>query len=138
MSLRGIAASMGPRRIRRGGRRPPVRCRAVGWGFNGATANSPWRTTSRLTPLGPPRRLQWGHGEFAVEEGRYRPRRQPGSPVVSMGPRRIRRGGPLACSITAAVAVLLQWGHGEFAVEDGESSRSFRYGYLLQWGHGEF
>ncbi len=59
--------------------------------------------------------LQWGHGEFAVENpaGTIQ-RREPDDP--------------------------LQWGHGEFAVENGEADESgeIERGGLLQWGHGEF
>ncbi len=135
---------MGPRRIRRGERlRPPQkqddggelqwghgefavendqldrRVRVGAGGFNGATANSPWRTrravdvvapagarfngatanspwrTSRMFPVLAEayRLLQWGHGEFAVENG------------DCVGGKRLRE-------------LLLQWGHGEFAVEN--------------------
>ncbi len=65
-------------------------------GFNGATANLPWRATSLTCRWMAAAGLQWGHGEFAVE---------------NVGARRSsRRAGER-----------LQWGHGEFAVENVES-----------------
>src|SRR5262249_3520714 len=63
--------------------------------FNGATANSPWRTCHTRIAVSCVAMLQWGHGEFAVEADLI-------VDVLaihvraSMGPRRIRRGGPLA------------------------------------------
>src|SRR5438309_113791 len=62
-------------------------------GFNGATANSPWRTRD-LTD-------RFGADKFA-----------------SMGPRRIRRGEPSAPNPLTPWNRTLQWGHGEFAVEN--------------------
>ncbi len=57
--------------------------------------------------------LQWGHGEFAVENW-----------IGSIQHGRPRR---------------LQWGHGEFAVENLPApSREWSGQESLQWGHGEF
>src|SRR5438445_404313 len=60
-------ASMGPRRIRRGERHRHRQRGASLRGFNGATANSPWRTLPAATSPPSSTLLQWGHGEFAVE-----------------------------------------------------------------------
>src|SRR5438105_2887307 len=63
-----MMASMGPRQFRRG--EPPPRhavCCQVSR-FNGATAISPWRTSLSNTDLyAGCEMLQWGHGNFAVE-----------------------------------------------------------------------
>ncbi len=104
---------MGPRRIRRG-EQSSCECRSRGRGsFNGATANSPWRTTVKVETLFGEEQLQWGHGEFAVEN----------ATLEEMKLEEIE----------------LQWGHGEFAVENGVHSRAApRLDAVLQWGHGEF
>src|SRR4051794_1395018 len=78
-------------------RRTRRRCRRAAR-FNGATAMKPWKTYSRQGCAGEPQRLQWGHGDEAVED-----RTWPGS-----GARRTTR---------------LQWGHGDEAVEDWRSTR---------------
>ncbi len=105
---------MGPRRIRRGERRHfprPPRVRA---------------------------RLQWGHGEFAVENP-VNDRRRQTTTDASMGPRRIRRGEQAARGSGDRDAGALQWGHGEFAVENGSfATLSSSRRTVLQWGHGEF
>ncbi len=138
------AASMGPRRIRRGELRSswPVTSRGKNcfngatanspWrtmrsaacprrprrGFNGATANSPWRTTVAACVAEYRRKLlQWGHGEFAVENERALETLKALADGASMGPRRIRRGERGRCARDDPGAVL-QWGHGEFAVEN--------------------
>src|SRR5258706_560402 len=88
-----VWASMGPRRIRRGEARDGGNHRATLPSFNGATANSPWRTLQKLNAdAANEAALQWGHGEFAVENGKP------------------RTGGDKTFG--------LQWGHGEFAVEN--------------------
>ncbi len=57
--------------------------------------------------------LQWGHGEFAVEN------------VVSV--------------LSRLSKLELQWGHGEFAVENRIWPRGVGGAQSpLQWGHGEF
>jgi len=58
--------------------------------------------------------LQWGHGEFAVDDKSSAPR-----PVAPQS---------------------LQWGHGEFAVDDHDifSGPKGDMKGSLQWGHGEF
>ncbi len=106
-------ASMGPRRIRRGER--PGKHPRVKWkdGFNGATANSPWRTCTLTVTTNQVTVLQWGHGEFAVE-----------NEWVARAP--WKANGEL------------QWGHGEFAVENAKPQGSLAYCGKLQWGHGEF
>src|SRR5262249_51710110 len=84
--------------------------------FNGATANSPWRTSAG------------------------RRSKAPGSVDASMGPRQIRRGEP-GLSLRALVSSWqLQWGHGKFAVENAHIrlSRPMANNMLLQWGHGKF
>ncbi len=106
--------------------------------FNGATANSPWRTSTQTTHTDSTVCLQWGHGEFAVENGSH------SAPpttwkLPSMGPRRIRRGEHSQTDTYCGKNKNLQWGHGEFAVEN--ATRPPRPGLdleNLQWGHGEF
>ncbi len=62
-------------------------------GFNGATANSPWMTAALDAYRDAQDVLQWGHGEFAVDDlDQYH--------------------------IALRHRELLQWGHGEFAVDD--------------------
>ncbi len=79
---------MGPRRIRRGER---------GARFSGVDCS---------------KKLQWGHGEFAVENVIY--------------------------GTHGAKALKLQWGHGEFAVENPSAPKFKERNAMLQWGHGEF
>ena len=62
-------------------------------GFNGATAMKPWKSSRIWRPCSPRQRLQWGHGDEAVEEG----------------------GG----ATTIAQQTQYQWGHGDEAVEEG-------------------
>jgi len=57
--------------------------------------------------------LQWGHGEFAVDDN---------------------SNNPLGNLWNA----LLQWGHGEFAVDDFGAFLVALPVFMLQWGHGEF
>ena len=108
---------MGPRRWSRGRGATVVNITAhATHGFNGATAMEPWKRTARLPDLagwriasmGPRRwsrgrvrpllvaepgvRLQWGHGDGAVEE----------------------RALPVSRDTST-----LQWGHGDGAVEEG-------------------
>src|SRR4051812_954689 len=59
--------------------------------FNGATANSPWMTRQRHPMRCVGYTLQWGHGEFAVDDSR-REKGPDTARTASMGPRRIRRG----------------------------------------------
>src|SRR5260370_1284801 len=62
-------------------------------------------------------KLQWGHGEFAVDD-----RRRPGG----QGAQPPRFNGATASSpwmtpdagVISTVDLQLQWGHGEFAVDD--------------------
>ena len=55
--------------------------------FNGATAMKPWKRKPRKLGQSPWSRLQWGHGDEAVEE--IRPYRQVARGCqASMGPRR--------------------------------------------------
>jgi len=65
--------------------------------FNGATAMEPWKRRWNPSVLLPPRSLQWGHGDGAVEEKRGQER--PGTSIP------------------------LQWGHGDGAVEESPRSR---------------
>ena len=104
-------ASMGPRRWSRG--RADVRVQAerdVNC-FNGATAMEPWKRRLSSTMPAPSIRLQWGHGDGAVEEHNTRP--------IVVGVRE------------------LQWGHGDGAVEDAAPRRAMRRLRRLQWGHGD-
>ncbi len=137
-------ASMGPRRIRRGELASSGRRVFDRRGFNGATANSPWRTTRRATTssgrkpsfngatanspwrtmqvlLGvsnQSRLLQWGHGEFAVENR--------GAPALFASGTRGFNGAtanspwrtPRHLGQSPGASRSLQWGHGEFAVEN--------------------
>ena len=130
------AASMGPRRRRRG----------RGGAFNGTTA-LPWS-------------LQWGHVVVDVEgtEGRVGGRRVR---RASMGPRRRRRGRANAANadasssnkgfngatssstwkaraekVEADLIVMLQWGHVVVDVEGREEATQGRRDEVaLQWGH---
>src|SRR5437660_899519 len=71
--------------------RPPVACRRR-WGFNSATALTPWMTA--VASFGPAeiRRLQFGHGTDAVDDNTL-----PGAKLVNAA---------------------LQFGHGTDAVDD--------------------
>jgi hypothetical protein len=68
--------------------------------FNGATANSPWMTSTIRTRLRIRTPLQWGHSEFAVDD--------------------------VLPAARAAPRSRLQWGHSEFAVDD-RSRRKLLY-----------
>src|SRR5437868_1003790 len=106
---------MGPRRIRRGDRGVSITFDVPFHSFNGATANSPWRTRRQRHSHSPASMLQWGHGEFGVENAEYA-RLADAAEEASMGPRRIRRGEPSYRSTGSGRQPRLQWGHGEFAV----------------------
>ena len=155
--------------------------------FNGATAMEPWKSTQRAdrasrrwpASMGPRRwsrgrasaprgiasrldRLQWGHGDGAVEEARrpHPPHRDRtlqwghGDGAVeehaalrdmssayacfngatAMEPWKSRRVGPACESRRSA----LQWGHGDGAVEERERApEASLAGIVLQWGHGD-
>ncbi len=143
--------------------RPAVARAARGRGFNGATANSPWRTGHRQDILGGNCYASMGPRRIRRGERLQRPARQHPGGGASMGPRRIRRGERDWPKALKALDRKLQWGHGEFAVENVVSSagrligreasmgpRRIRRGELprphprcerdreLQWGHGEF
>src|SRR5947209_7257343 len=93
----GLRPSMGPRRIRRGERLRFASSRRSQTAFNGATANSPWRTRKQACSSSrAPASLQWGHGEFAVEN--------------------------IQSVVVTKPIFHLQWGHGEFAVENAFSN----------------
>src|SRR5437764_683098 len=109
--------------------------------FNGATATSPWMTIRDMWSLPGAVKLQWGHGDFAVDDIRCR-----ATSRTSLG----RFNGATATSpwMTAewnedtgtpvgfngatatspwmtghslwqrCLARELQWGHGDFAVDD--------------------
>ncbi len=107
-------------------------------------------------------KLQWGHGEVAVEDA-VEVNQAAARGRASMGPRRGRRGRPRTLELNDARLTMLQWGHGEVAVEDmvfqiytiarlpqlqWEPRRGRRgrledgrqvmvYVHELQWGHGE-
>ncbi len=148
---RGISgASMGPRRIRRGERLRQALHGSRVRRFNGATANSPWRTCDAQGGPKVVAWLQWGHGEFAVENptgklqggpardgfngatanSPWRTARGGGRPAAaadaSMGPRRIRRGERIYGRCPGEALMALQWGHGEFAVENSAGTRTRR------------
>src|SRR2546428_71162 len=84
------------------------------------------------------KKLQWGHGEFAVDDETrfFRPyrkhRRFNGATANSPWMTREAKGKPFTKGE-------LQWGHGEFAVDDRLplGRRRPRVGWF-QWGHGEF
>src|SRR5258708_4458998 len=81
--------------------------------FKWGTGSSPGMTRPWARVRSTPEVLQWGHGEFAVDDV-----------------------GTLYDALGIAP---LQWGHGEFAVDDEPYSRCPRYTTgTLQWGHGEF
>src|SRR5690348_14946146 len=65
--------------------------------FNGATANSPWMTMASHDIENPTHALQWGHGEFAVDDNS-------------------------TAALPKQPSKYLQWGHGEFAVDDVDLS----------------
>src|SRR5438105_2887311 len=107
-------------------------------GFNGATAISPWRTASTPCSVLPSIALQWGHGNFAVENIPVQHRPVRGLRDASMGPRQFRRGEQRDDCNNPRRGKALQWGHGNFAVENWTP----QYGHggisWLQWGHGNF
>src|SRR5437764_1409679 len=84
-------ASMGPRGRRRGDAAAGSPAQPRRAGFNGATANSPWMTDRASKAADNTAQLQWGHGEFAVDDVTLRSGQQ-SARAASMGPRRIRRG----------------------------------------------
>src|SRR2546422_901140 len=59
--------------------------------LNGAAANSPWMTKPKARRWALTTALQWGHGEFAVDDAGVLAKLK-GLFKASMGPRRIRRG----------------------------------------------
>src|SRR5437867_2177398 len=86
---------MGPRRKGRGEQRAARASLKKNLGFNGATAQGPWRTTARAPYSRPPATLQWGHGARAVENLLTDVHSLPAF-RASMGPRRKGRGELLA------------------------------------------
>ncbi len=85
------AASMGPRRCRRGRRRGTWTPSGSPTCFNGATPMSAWKTPPRPGLNRAAVELQWGHADVGVEDV---PPADATTPVrtASMGPRRCRRG----------------------------------------------
>ena len=65
----------------------PGRSCSPSTGFNGATAMKPWKRFLRTSVTRPVERLQWGHGDEAVEERRGRDQCDR-LVLASMGPRR--------------------------------------------------
>ncbi len=132
---------MGPRRIRRGELSRPT-ARYTSWracGFNGATANSPWRTTGASWMMftttasfnGATANSPWRTLVVRVRRAAH--------VRASMGPRRIRRGEQDVGRDPRKTWRELQWGHGEFAVENTDASgKEWIAEGQLQWGHGEF
>jgi len=62
-----FAASMEPRRIRRGNTPETARLCRARWGFNGAAANSPRKRGNATAEGSATPGLQWSRGEFAAE-----------------------------------------------------------------------
>ena len=71
----------------------------------------PWKTLRDGITLPTPSRLQWGHGDEAVEDGSE--------------------------DESGNVKLSLQWGHGDEAVEDDRFAARDRGHGWLQWGHGD-
>ncbi len=129
-------------------------------GFNGATAMEPWKRPSDAFSWDRSSKLQWGHGDGAVEEQGRGDRPAPPD-LASMGPRRWSRGrvflltvaDPGRMSFNGATAMepwkrpragdeghrsmKLQWGHGDGAVEEFRKQGLGRKKAKLQWGHGD-
>ena len=109
----GCMASMGPRRWSRGRELHQRSSRGPYQRFNGATAMEPWKREELCVgSSNSPAKLQWGHGDGAVEEV------SDGSGVISSG-------------------TMLQWGHGDGAVEENATGGPWRSRGALQWGHGD-
>src|SRR5207245_1214342 len=79
--------------------------------------------------------LQWGHGEFAVENTELQEEND-AAYKASMGPRRIRRGEPHPIGSRTGTALKLQWGHGEFAVENLKNVRDQMKALAASMGRG--
>ena len=73
---------------------PPKPQRPTSCSFNGATAMKPWKSGHLDLERSCVKRLQWGHGDEAVEETLW--------------------------NNVSTAANLLQWGHGDEAVEEPE------------------
>jgi len=110
-TLELTAASMEPRRIRRGNVHVSAR-NGRGAGFNGAAANSPRKRGGVPRP--------------------------PGRQRASMEPRRIRRGNPTTKPARSPKATGLQWSRGEFAAETSRRQCPPLWRARLQWSRGEF
>src|SRR6266508_434588 len=59
---------MEPRPIDRGRREVSGNSPPILQGFNGATANRPWKTGRKSLIFSPPTALQWSHGQSTVED----------------------------------------------------------------------
>ena len=81
-------------------------------------------------------RLQWGHGDGAVEEDGRSQKLLKVTPA-SMGPRRWSRGREYLSAILRPILDQLQWGHGDGAVEEFRRSAVLSGSITLQWGHGD-
>src|SRR5258707_1155950 len=111
---------MGPRRIRRG---KPARIPRPGessTGFNGATANPPWKTVAPSRYWACSMELQWGHGESAVENGARISDIATGQTSFN-GATANPPWKTFASASSRRHGVALQWGHGESAVENCEA-----------------
>ena len=110
------AASMGPRRWSRGRVNTSGSNLVAIMSFNGATAMEPWKSKQGLSRLGTVERLQWGHGDGAVEEN-SRPTSAPGSTsrfngATAMEPWKSRRpahAGRLAAACFNGATAMEPW-----------------------------
>ncbi len=82
-------------------------------------------------------RLQWGHGDGAVEEHRRLAAIIATRRLASMGPRRWSRGRARRSAAKSTAGSRLQWGHGDGAVEEILVVDSTGALVWLQWGHGD-
>src|SRR5207248_688342 len=81
--------------------------------------------------------LQWGHGEFAVDDP-TRPRAMRSRSTDFNGATANSPWMTMKSARARATEPTLQWGHGEFAVDDSLRSSMSCVTFALQWGHGEF
>ena len=130
---RGVQASMGPRRYRRGSDNQPYILASgmseLQWGRDVTVADRFNVLYAKLSN----KQLQWGR-DVTVADRSSSERIMNDGKTASMGPRRYRRGSPCA-SAAAPARLMLQWGR-DVTVADRPSFR--RDGRIrtrrLQWG----
>ncbi len=116
-------ASMGPRRCRRGRHGTAVSLGPAIWQLQWGHADVGVEDGSCRPRPAPRPSLQWGHADVGVEDPLRRTRQGRLGPA-SMGPRRCRRGRPVAGGSSPATGGSLQWGHADVGVEDDKPPSS--------------